>query len=120
MKWLTYLAVLSMFGCAHLTPVEQKLVDCGTSAVTSQLPSLVPQVAPILQGQGPNIDWQQDLTNLIQTAGDAGICAIEVAIQTFGGKSGSAMDPMMQKASVRGYLYLEQHGYQTKNVKPLQ
>lgn len=64
--------------CAHLTPLEQQIVDCGTQAVQSQLPAILSQVNGILGGG--SVNWQTDLATLLAAGGPAVICAVEAAV----------------------------------------
>jgi hypothetical protein len=67
-----------VMACAHLTPLEQQIVDCGTQAVQSQLPAILSQVNGILGGG--SVNWTTDLATLLAAGGPAVICAVEAAV----------------------------------------
>lgn len=121
MKKLIFLAIaLSLTSCKTLSASEkQALIDCGTKAVTDQLPVLIPEVTTALNGATPN--WNSNLTTLIIGAGNAGICALEVVIQNME-KSGPTMTSSNVNAATmpasmalaRAYAWKAAHPYTIK------
>lgn len=100
------LMVVVSVSCAHLTPLEQSLLNCGTQAVQQQLPGLVSQVNGILQST--SVNWQSALDELLATAGDAAICAVEQVVASLE-QPGAAPSPAATAAIARGEAWLTLH-----------
>lgn len=107
--------------CAHLTPYEQRLVDCASPAVSSAVPTLVPQITEQLSGGNPN--WNADLGSLLVAGGEAALCALTVSIQQLessqgvdnvGGAGAGAGNVAASVALARGYAVQASHHYRVK------
>jgi hypothetical protein len=96
---------LTLSSCSHITPVEQALLDCGSSAVEQQIPTLVPQVNSILSSG--SVNWQDALNALLSTAGSAVICAVQVAINALEATPGPSNGQIA--AIARGEAWLTAH-----------
>jgi hypothetical protein len=114
---LTLILMALVFACAHLTPVETQLVDCGEAAVMNQItsgsPSIVSQVSSILSSG--DVNWQASLDTLLSVAGPAVVCAVEAVVSDLEHSSGK--NQVQSVAMVRGDTWVASEGH-VKLVKP--
>ena len=116
------LAIGGMVACAHLTPLEQGLVNCGEAALSTEATAFGPQVLAILSGGA--VDWATQLSQLVTTVGTGIVCAVEQIVQSIQGKAElGALAPSDQIALVRAQAWLNAQGVygntaQLRIVKP--
>jgi hypothetical protein len=101
MRNILIVALLASAGCAHLITTTQ-LLNCGESAVESQLPSLGAQVEAILSaGQ---VNQQEALNTLLATAGNAVICAVQAEIAKLASSSAPAQERAASLVTLQAFL----------------
>lgn len=91
--------------CAHLTPLETSLLNCGESALAQVATSAGPQVLVILQGGSPN--WASQLTSLVGSLGNGVICAVNAIVSSLTAKAPADLAPVDQLTIVRAQAWLD-------------
>ena len=113
LKYLSTLVVVSAvaatIACAHVTPLEQSLINCGEQALSSAATQLGPQVLGVLSGG--SVNWASDLTALVGTAGNGVICAVQAIVASVQGKAAmGALAPVDQVVLIRAQAWLDSQG----------
>jgi hypothetical protein len=103
------LAIVAIIACAHLTPLEQTLVNCGDAALLAEANSAAPTVFSILSTGGA--DWPVALVGLITNVGQGVVCAVE-ALVSAEAKKGPALSPADMQIIYRGQAFLAAYRYQ--------
>lgn len=114
--------MVMLASCATVTPFEQRLIDCATPAVNSEVQSLVPKLTEQFAGENPN--WSADVGTLIVAGGAAALCALEVVISELehsqgvdnvGGSGAGANSIASSVALARAYSVQASHHYRVKH-----
>jgi hypothetical protein len=109
---LLCLAVGSWVACAHVTPLEQNLINCGEAALSTEATAVGPQVLSILTGGA--VDWASQLTQLVTTLGTGVVCAVQAIVNSITNKAtAGALAPADQIALVRAQAWLNAYGVRT-------